>query len=464
MNSKLSYAAKYFFLYVILFHITACSGGGGTSTPPVTSPTVQSVAPANGATGVALNSGVSVIFSEIIDATSITNATFTVSNLSNPTIAISATVSANSSSAVLRPGQPLLPNTTYTATLAKVVRNAAGTPLAADYTWTFTTGAALDNTPPSVVSTTPADGATGVLTNAVSVVFSEAVDPSTIGLQEFSISTGGLALPGTITCNGLSATFTPASSLVANAAYTVVINGAKDLAGNLLPVVSWSFTRGSVVFGTTPLVTNNSPADLATNLAVTTTASATFNVRMDPATLTTSTFQLLNGATPVPGRVSLDTAGTLATFTPTTQLAPNTTYTATITTGAKSISGTPLTSAFSWVFTTGISGDTVAPTVFSTVPAANATAVAKTDGISITFSEKIDVATLTPPNTVTVSSAGGAVTVSLTIDLAGTHLRITPSAALSPNTLYTVVIKNTVKDLAGNTLGANYTWSFTTGA
>jgi hypothetical protein len=46
-------------------------------------------------------------------------------------------------------------------------------------------------------------------------------------------------------------------------------------------------------------------------------------------------------------------ANNIATFAPTANLAINTLFTATITTGAKDLSGTSLASSFIWTFTTG---------------------------------------------------------------------------------------------------------------
>lgn len=447
------------FCAAIVLIFAGCGGGGGTTTAYVSSPAVQKVSPANGATGVALNSGVSIIFSEAMDPTSITNGNFTVSG---PAGSLSATITASGNSAILRPGLPLLPNTTYTATIAKGAKNAAGVPLASDYTWTITTGTASDTTAPSMASTNPANGATGVLTNPVSAVFSEPMDPSSLNGNTFSLSQGGNAVPGTVTYDGATATFTPSGSLLANTTYTATITGAKDLAGNTLPSLSWTFTRGWFVLGTAPRVTSATPANNDSNTAVTTAVTATFNVAMDPATITTGTFQLSKGTTSISGAVSLNNAGTVATFTPTSQLAPNSTYTATITTGAKSASGASLATTTSWSFTTGITGDTTAPTVLTTVPAANAAGVAKTSAISITFSEGIDQASLTS-SSIVITSAGGPVAGVLAMNSSNTDFKFTPSAALSPNTLYTVSIKGTLKDLAGNALGSDYSWTFTTG-
>src|SRR2546428_13515092 len=92
---------------------------------------------------------------------------------------------------------------------------------------------------------------------------------------------------------------------------------------------------------------------------------------MDPSTISTSTFIVMQGTTPVAGTVSY-TNGT-ATFTPADNLAPLTTYTATISTGARDLAGNALTSDISWTFTTGSSPGTTPPVLDSTAHATGAT-------------------------------------------------------------------------------------------
>jgi hypothetical protein len=74
---------------------------------------------------------------------------------------------------------------------------------------------------------------------------------------------------------------------------------------------------------------------------------------MDPASLTTTTFKLTSGspAVAVPGSVIYSSSK--ATFWPTSQLASNTMFTATITSGAKSAAGLALATSHEWSFTTG---------------------------------------------------------------------------------------------------------------
>src|SRR5947209_6756796 len=86
-----------------------------------------------------------------------------------------------------------------------------------------------------------------------------------------------------------------------------------------------------------PTVTSTSPANNDINVSVNRRITATFSKAMDPATITTTTFTLAQGATAVPGTVTY--AGTTATFTPASPLAISTTYTAKITTGAKDTTG-----------------------------------------------------------------------------------------------------------------------------
>ena len=110
---------------------------------------------------------------------------------------------------------------------------------------------------------------------------------------------------------------------------------------------TWSFTTGTT---TGPSVDPTDPADLETNVARNKTISATFSQVMDPLTITNSTFTLMDGLTPVAGVVMY--AGSTATFDPTSDLLSGTTYTATITTGAKNVGGTPLANNYVWTFTT----------------------------------------------------------------------------------------------------------------
>ncbi|MEK6654011.1 MAG: Ig-like domain-containing protein, partial [Thermodesulfobacteriota bacterium] len=180
-------------------------------------------------------------------------------------------------------------------------------------------------------------------------------------------------------------------------------------------------------------------------------------------TVTTDTFTLTQGATPVAGTVTY--AGVTATFRPWGNLAFNTTYTGTLTTGIKDLAGNALASNYTFTFTTfgggggGIPGDTTPPTVSSTIPANAATGVAVNSAMAAVFSEAMQ-----PLTTATFTLMQGATPVSGAVTYAGVTATFTPAVSLAPSTVYTATITIGAKDLAGNALAVDKVWSFTTAA
>ena len=104
---------------------------------------------------------------------------------------------------------------------------------------------------------------------------------------------------------------------------------------------------------TPPAVISVGPPQGANGICPNTIVVATFNQAMNPSTINTTTFTLTGpGTASVTGQVAYDGPSHVATFTPLADLALNTLYTATITTGAKDAFGNPLASNFVWTFTT----------------------------------------------------------------------------------------------------------------
>ncbi len=312
-----------------------------------------------------------------------------------------------------------------------------------------------------VSSTVPLNGAVGVqIGNKLSVTFSEAMDPATINTTTFTLKQGTTVIAGTVAYAGLTAVFTPASNLAPSTTYTARITaGAENLAGNALASdYVWTFTTGAAPDTTAPTVTLTDPANGDTGVATNKKIAATFSEAVDPFTITGTTFILMQGATAVPGVVTY--VGLIATFTPTGGLAANTTYTATITTGAEDLAGNALASDYVWTFTTGAAPDTTAPTVSLTAPADGETGVLTNKKITATFSEAMDPMTISTA-TFTLS---GATAVSGTVTYSGVTAVFTPATDLAFGTSYTATITTGAEDLAGNALASDYVWTFTTGA
>ena len=315
---------------------------------------------------------------------------------------------------------------------------------------------------PIVVSTVPVNGATAVALNTlISATFNEVIDSTTLNSSTFYIKQGNTNIAGSISYVGMTAMFTPAANLLPNTVYTgTVTTGIKDKARNS-PKANyvWTFTTGVAPDTIPPRVISTDPNNGDINVPVTKIISATFSKVMNPATIDSTTFTLRQGTTAVTGLVTY--LGNTASFAPTTSLAFNTTYTATITTRAKDMAGNALVNNYVWSFTTGLApADVTAPTVISTDPANASVGVVISKVISANFSKAMNPATI---NTTTFLLSQGTTPVAGTVTYSGVTASFSPNAILTPNTVYTATITTGAKDLAGNALVSNYVFSFTTG-
>jgi len=345
--------------------------------------TVSSTIPVKGAAGVPIDGKITVTFSGAMDPETINGRTFT---LKQGDADISGRVAYSGVTAVFTPSSYLAPSTPCSATISTGAKDLAGNALANDFVWSFTTGAAPDLTKPTVISRVPVNGATGVaIDNKITATFSEAMDPATISAATITLKKGTTPVSGTVSYSGVTAVFKPANDLDGKSVYTATIStGATDLAGNALAInYAWSFTTGAVLDLVKPVVTSLNPADLATGVSVSKPIAATFSEAMDPLTVSTSTFTLRKGTQAVTGTVNY--SGVTAVFTPTRDLAANTTYGATISTGAKDLAGNVLASNRVWSFTTAAAatGPAAGPAPVNLGTAGNFVILAKT-GVSTT--------------------------------------------------------------------------------
>jgi hypothetical protein len=411
-------------------------------------PTVISTDPINNAVGVALNKTLAATFSVAMDPLTITTSSFT---LKQGTTNIPGVVTYSGVTAYYDPTATLLQNTVYTATITTIAENTLGTPIAADYVWSFTTGILIA---PTVILTDPLNNATGVVLNkTLAATFSVPMDPLTITTATFTLHQGVTSIPGVVTYSGSTASFNPTNDLLPNVVYTATItSGAENLVGT--PMASnyvWSFTTFN---NAPPTVISTDPVNNATGVLLNKTVTATFSVPMDPLTISTANFTLMWGATSIPGVVTY--SGTTASFNPNADLLPNVVYTATITTGATNTLGVPLASNYVWNFTTL---NTIPPTVISTDPLNNATGVLLNKTVTATFSVPMD------PLTITTSSftlKQGLTNIVGVVSYAGSTASFNPTIDLLPNLVYTATITTIAENTLGIPMAINYVWSFTT--
>ena len=217
-----------------------------------------------------------------------------------------------------------------------------------------------NTTPPTAISAAPPSAAAGVCPNTmVTVTFSEAMNPGTINGTTITLTGPGLtAVAGLVSYNvgSKTATFSPSAVLALNTLYTATVTtGAQDKTGNALATnFVWTFTTGNTAcLAGPPTVVSVAPPNGTAGVCPNTVAVATFSEAMNPSTISATTFTLTGpAAAAVTGQVVYDAPDYVATFTPASNLALNTTYTATITTGAQDLMANALAVDATWSFTT----------------------------------------------------------------------------------------------------------------
>jgi hypothetical protein len=225
------------------FAVTFNTGTGAQTTGPV----VQQVSPPSGATSVPINAPVNILFNEPISGASLKGVTLKLGSTVVPT---TTSLYDGDQGIQLLPLVPLAPSTVYTINVTGVV-DITGNAQSTFSAVSFTTGTGTDLVQPTIVSTTPANGATNVSdTTTCVVVFSEPMDPASFDPNNSLTlrNSSNVIVPATITfsANYTTATLQPTSSLTGGGATYYFEIGYQaalyDLGGNRLPGTYITFT------------------------------------------------------------------------------------------------------------------------------------------------------------------------------------------------------------------------------
>lgn len=444
-------------LLLFLWAVLGC-GQPLVEVPLDAAPTVTSTDPADLAVGVPVTTHVMAVFSTAMDAATLNGTTFTLQRGATP---VAAVVTYAGTTATLVPDAALPTDTDFTATITTGATSAAGLSLATNYTWTFTTRDVVTGDAPTVVLTSPEDGATAVpVGSKLSAAFSEPMDSATLDSGSFTLTQGGTPVPGTVTYAGSTAVFSPDSPLAEDALFTATITtAATALSGSALAADHvWTFTTGAAADVTPPSVTFTSPVSGAAGVPVDTTLEIAFDEAMDCTSLDGTTVTLMQGPTPVLGTVSC--LGATATLVPTGPLSPDTIYTATVTTGAMDLSGNGLAADYVWDFATGADVDVTPPVVVFTNPPNNANGVDVSTTIQAAFDGPVDCVSV---DITTFTLMQGLSPVLGTVTCLGASVTFTPSSPLAENNGFTATLTTGITDLAGNAMANDHVWSFLTG-
>ncbi len=218
--------------------------------PPVAiSPPV--VSPPDGSTDVPLNARIAIVGSA--DPT-----TWSAISLWSAGTPVPITVTWQVGDLVVIPSSPLSQGTTYTVETAGLVDTLGRPYPAVSSSFTTRLDSAPDLTPPSVVASVPADGATSVdPATPVIVTFSEPL-AATGGsvLLTYTTGFGVAAWPGHLERKGTSVAYVPALPLPGGTTFTVTAAQLADLCGNTLAAgATFSFTTSGAVDTSPPAVT-----------------------------------------------------------------------------------------------------------------------------------------------------------------------------------------------------------------
>lgn len=315
---------------------------------------------------------------------------------------------------------------------------------------------------PAVTDTTPDHEAVNVaVTTSVNVTFDAAMDAATINDTTFTLTgPADAAVAGAVTYSAanMTATFMPTNDLEYDTSYTATITtDALSATGQALADESvWVFTTATDA----PEVTATMPDNDATDVPVSTDVSVTFSTGMDEPTINDTTFTLTGPADAVvAGAITYSATDMTATFTPATELAFDTSYSAAVTTDVLNINGESLLNEHAWTFTTE-----AAPTVTDTTPDNEAINVAVTSDVSATFSARMDETTINDTTFTLTDPLDAAVAGAVTYSAANMTAVFAPTADLAFETSYSATITTDVMTSTGEPLLTDHVWIFTTAA
>ena len=484
-----------------------CSGGGSDTTPP----SITSKTPAAGASAVPLTARITAVFSEAMNAATLTSSTVTLTSATNSApVAAAVSYDVATRTVTLAPGAPLAPQVQYTARIAGGAGGAtdvAGNALAATESWTFTTASGLsglvylsDLTPSAALNgwgpierdqsngdSAAGDGAPLTL-NGVSYARGLGVHAASdvrydvpagcttltgfVGVDDqvgangsvaFLVYTDGSKVFDSGLMTGATATRTLNLSVAGKAQVRLVVTDG----GNGIAFDHGDWADAQLHCGTSTLGID----DVSITEGHSGTADAVFTVTLTPAADQTVTVAYATAAgTATAGTDFASRSGTLTfaagTTTRTIAVAvngdtanePNETFFVNLSSPAGAVIADA--QGRGTILNDDATTDLTPPAVVGRTPAPNAAGVAVTTKVTAVFNEPVVASSIVLSLT---DSSGDAVGGALAYDATTRTATFTPAANLRTGAAYNVDVSG-VQDFSGNVMPAADRWAFTTSA
>ena len=483
-----------------------------TNEADITPPTVLSVVPAIGATGVLTSSNVVITFSEAMDPATIDGTTITLRDGGGSLVPATVSYNATSQAATLSPLAVLAYETSYTATVlgapAPNVTDVAGNALAADYVWSFTTEDAPGINCPctiwndTVVPAIPEANDPSAI--ELGVKFQADQDGYIIGLRFYKglgntgthvgnlwDSTGQLlasaifvnetasgwqqllfAAPVAVTANTtyVASYHAPNGNYAVDTTYFAaagVVNPPLQALANGIDGGNGVFSYGPSAFPTDSFNAANYWVDVVFELDVAppevlVTSPAAGAVLTGTVTLVASVDQAVTAAGvqfQVDG-INVGAEDTVAPY----EYAWDT---SSVANGAHQLTAVVRDLAdntfVSPIVNVTVSNDIVPPAVTVVSPTAGATDTALDANVMVTFDEAINPATINATTLVLRDDIGNLVPATVSYDAGTLTATLNPTNLFSYSSAYTATVTTGVTDLVGNAMSADFVWSFSTG-
>ncbi|KNC46970.1 cell surface receptor IPT/TIG domain-containing protein [Thecamonas trahens ATCC 50062] len=422
----------------------------------VTRPFIDATIPLANAVDVAVESNVTVVFSEPMNASSVEAA-----------FSLSAGIVASFPGSftwitprlvVFDPAQPLAEKTSFVVTVSTHARDATGGLAFANVgSFAFKT---IDLTPPQVSFTIPTRAKQGVpVGDDIEIAFNEAIDPSSVTLgssliveDEASVGVGGYL---TWSAGNTRVALTPTSNLTFAHRYDIsLLTTIRDVSGNFMaaPFASHFFT----VDNGPPSVINMSPPNGAPAVSLAASILITFSEPMSLSKTENAVSVKLDGVTPVSGSAFWLSLSVLQ-WTP-SGLVADRDYTITISADAQDESSYPLSPTWASSFHTI---DNIPPVMQWHLPVDDAGPLSiSSTVVTLAFNEPMNTTTFPPAFSLSDADAR-VVPGSFAWTGNNSVVTFTPSALLAQKTTHYVAVSAGAHDVSGNSLAPSF-FQFTT--
>jgi hypothetical protein len=429
-----------------------------------TRPSLSVLNPATNATGVNRSAAIVLTLTEPIAAATVSSATVlvTVDGVSGQ---VGGSYAVNGATITFTPDGLYPANARVRVALTASVLDFAGNQAIATTTGGFITENVPDTTPPTLVATSPTNGASDVGRHSpVVLTFSEALHPGTTTSTNVTLLVDGVRLGPSVSRSADNRTLTltgswPAASTIA----VVASSGVTDLAGNALVDVITTFTTTTDDDNTRPSVMSQRPASGATGIARDRAIALFVSEALQPATVPGALYVTENGAVKA-GETIVSGNDRVIEFLPDTPWAAGALVQVFLQPTASDGNGN-FVNAHEALFHVVADSAATLPTVTRFQPVYGTSSVSTGTWLEIEFSEPLDPATVPATPVDLANYYGGAVTVQATLEGGGRVLRMVPTTPLEPSTAYYFLSLSglgPVSDLQGSAV-AIQPWYFTTG-